>query len=183
MAGIGRFPEPSLTNAFMGCLGVHFSLSAEEVQKLRAIEDESERVEHLYEEIEDEYFSDHPERIAQSDKAWDAMHRTLADGKLSWDGGTYPLNHVVLGGELLYTESNFIMTLKTPEQVHDVAAALPHVTEAEFRRRYFAMDAANYGFPVNDEDFAYTWHWFQGVREFWLRAATEGRYVLFTADQ
>ena len=167
----------------MSCLGVHFSLSADEIQRLRAIEDESERVEHLHEVIEEEYFTNQPERKAESDKAWDAMHRTLSDGKLTWDGGKYPLNHVVLGGELLYTESDFIMTLKTPQQVRDVAAALPGVTEAEFRRRYFAIDAESYGCSLTEEDFGYTWNWFQGVRDFWLRAATEGRYILFTADQ
>ena len=167
----------------MGCLGVHFSLSTDEVQQLRSVEDESERVEYLHEVIEEEYFSNQPERKAESDKAWDAMHRALADGQLSWDGGAYPLNHVVLGGELLYTESDFIMVLKSPQQVRDVAAELPSITEDDFRRRYLAIDAASYGFPLTDEDFGYTWDWFQGVREFWLRAAAEGRYVLFTADQ
>ena len=167
----------------MSCLGVHFSLSDDEIQRLRGIESESERVEHLHEVIEEKYFSQHPERLAESDKAWDAMHRTLADGKLSWDGGEYPLNHVVLGGELLYTESDFIMVLKSPQQVRDVAAALPSITQDDFRRRYDAIDAASYSSPLSDEDFGYTWDWFQGVREFWLRAATEGRYILFTADQ
>ena len=83
----------------------------------------------------------------------------------------------------LYTESDFIMTLKSPQQVRDVAAALPQITEEEFRRRYFAIDAESYGCPLTEEDFGYTWDWFQGVRDFWLRAATEDRYVLFTADQ
>jgi hypothetical protein len=167
----------------MGCLGVHFSLSSEEVQQLLAITDESARVDHLREVIEHEYFDNHRERMAQSDKAWDAMHRVLTDGDLTWDGGDYPLNHVVLGGHLLYTGDDSIMVLKTPDKVRDVAAALPAVTEADFRSRYFAIDPESYGFPVDNQDFDYTWYWFQRVREFWLRAALEGRYVLFTADQ
>ena len=167
----------------MSCLGVHFSLSSEEVQQIRAIDDESERVDFLRETIEEEYFANQPDRKAESDKAWDAMHRTLADGELTWDGGEYPLNHVVLGGELLYTDDDFIMILKNPQQVRDVAKALPGVTEAEFRRRYFEIDPDSYGFPLSEEDFGYTWGWFQGVREFWLRAASESRYILFTADQ
>jgi len=167
----------------MGCLGVHFALSENEVAALRAIEDEQERLEHLQEVIEEDYFSNHEEYLAQSDKAWDAMHRTLADGRLTWDGGEYPLNHVVLGGELLYTESDYIMSLKTPQQVRDIAAALPGITESEFRRRYFAIHAGSYGVPLSEEDFGYTWDWFQGVRELYLRAAKEGRYVLFSADQ
>lgn len=167
----------------MGCLGVHFSLSPEEVRQIRAIDDESARVDYIHEVIEEEYFANQPERKAESDKSWDAMHRALSDGELTWDGGDYPLNHVVLGGELLYTDSDFIMVLKAPEQVRDVATALPGVTEAEFRRRYFGINPNSYGFPLSEQDFGYTWGWFQGVRDFWLRAASEGRNVLFTANQ
>ena len=75
------------------------------------------------------------------------------------------------------------MVLKTPQQVRDVAAVLPAISQSEFRRRYDAIDTDSYGDPLSDEDFGYTWDWFQGVREFWLRAAKEDRYVLFTADQ
>jgi len=167
----------------MGCLGIHVSLSRAEVEGLLAMTDESARVEHFHEVIEEEYFSNHPQRMAESDKAWDAMHRTLADGELTWDGGDYPLNHVVLGGELLYTGDDFIMVLKTPAQVQDVAAALTTLTEETFRTRYFAINAESYGCPLDEQDFEYTWEWFQEVREFWLNASSEGRFVLFTADQ
>lgn len=167
----------------MGCLGIHVSLSRGEVERLCAIADEAARVEHFHEVIEEEYFANHPQRMAESDKAWDAMHRTLADGELTWDGGNYPLNHVVLGGELLYTGDDFIMVLKTPDQVRDVAAALTTLTEDDFRTRYFAINAESYGCPLDEQDFGYTWEWFQEVRQFWIRAADEGRFVLFTADQ
>lgn len=167
----------------MGCLGVHFSLSLEEVQRLIDIEDESERVDFLHSVIEEEYFTNQPERKAGSDKAWDAMHRLLSDGELTYDGGEYPLNHVVLGGEPLCSDSDFIMVLKSQAQVRDVAAVLPGLTEDEFRRRYFDLDPDAYGCPLTDEDFQYTWENFQDVRTFWMRAASEGRYVLFTADQ
>jgi len=167
----------------MGCLGVHFSLSEDVVQTIRSIEDEAERAAWVREDLEDEYFDEHRDWLAPSAKAWDAMHRALADGQLAWGGGEYPLNHVVLGGEMMYTPSDYIMMLKTPQQVRDVAAALPAITEDDFRKRYFAIDAASYGCPLTDDDFGYTWDAFQRVRDFWLRAATEGRYVLFTADQ
>ena len=167
----------------MSCLGVHFSLSEDEVQHLYRLETECERLEYLQEVLEPEYFNNQPERKAESDKAWDAMHRTLAGGELKWEGGDYPLNHFVLCGEPLYSDSDYIVSLKTPEQVRDVAAVLPGITEAEFRTRYFAIPPTSYGFPLSESDFAYTWEWFQDVRDFWLRAAAEGRYVLFTADQ
>ena len=150
---------------------------------MRSLEDEQARIDHLQEVIEETYFSDYPDLKSESDKAWDAMHRALADGQLSWDGGKYPLNHTVLGGELLYTDSDYIMSLKTPQQVRDIAAALPAITEEDFRRRYFAIDAKSYGCPLSEEDFRYTWDWFQSVRDLYLRAAKEGRFVLFSADQ
>ena len=167
----------------MGCLGVHFALSEEEVQHLRSLPSERDRLDYVVEDLEESYFADHEECIAQSDKAWDAMHRALTDGQLSWDGGEYPLNHVVLAGELLYTETDFIMSLKSPEQVRDIAAALPAITEAEFRLRYFAIDPAACGCPVDEQEFAYTWDWFEHVRRLYTKAAAESRYVLFTADQ
>jgi len=167
----------------MSCLGVHFALTEKEATHLRSLPDDQSRLDHLQEEIEETYFGEHPDLKAECDKSWDAMHRVLADGQLTWDGGEYPLSHVVLAGEPLYSESDYIMSLKTPQQVRDIAAALPAVTEAEFRRRYFAIDAKSYGFPLSEEDFGYTWDWFQGVRDLHTRAAKEGRSVLFTADQ
>ena len=76
----------------MGCLGVHFSLSEEEVQDLQRVP-ECERPSYVREEMEEEYFANHPDRMAESDKAWVAMHRALTDGLLSRDGGEYPLVH------------------------------------------------------------------------------------------
>jgi hypothetical protein len=167
----------------MSCLGVHFALTEKEVAQLRSLKDEEARLEHLQEEIEEHYLGEETQFAAESDKSWDAMHRALTDGQLTWDGGTYPLKHTVLAGELLYTGSDYIMSLKTPQQVRDIAAALPAITEEDFRRRYFAIDARSYGSPLSDDDFNYTWESFQAVREFYTRAAQAGRFVLFTADQ
>lgn len=119
----------------------------------------------------------------ETDKAWDAIHRTLTDGEIDWDNGVYPLNHVILGGELLHTGDDYIMSLKTPAQVRDIAAALKVVTEEQFRKAYSRFDPSSYSFSVSEEDFVYTWSWFQSLCEFYYRAAEAGRYVLFTADQ
>jgi hypothetical protein len=167
----------------MSCLGVHFALTDTEVAYLRSLPGEADRITHLQEVIEEEYLEGDQEFAAQSVKAWDAMHRALADGHLTWDGGEYPLNHVVLAGELLYTESDYIMSLKTPAQVRDVAAAAALITESEFARRYLAIGAEEYGIPLSDEDREYTWENFQDVRDLYIRAAAAGRHVLFTADQ
>jgi hypothetical protein len=167
----------------MGCLGVHFALTEAEVGHLLSIEDAQERLDYLIDELEEKYFTDFEVYLAESDKAWDAMHRALTDGELAWDNGEYPLNHVVLGGELLYSGSDYIVSLKSPDQVRDIAAALPMVTEEGFRRGYYAIDPASYDHEITDEDFRYTWDWIQNVRRIYLKAASEGRYVLFTADQ
>lgn len=167
----------------MGCLGVHFAITAREVEQLRSIADERQRLDHMKEVVEVAYFESFPDFKAESDKAWDAIHRVLADGKLTWGGGAYPLNHAVLAGELLYTGSDYIMSLKRPEQVRDIAAALASIDEAQFRDRYFAIESSDYGFELSEEDFGYTWEWFQEVRDLYQRAADERRYVLFTADQ
>lgn len=167
----------------MACLGVHFALSEEEVVHLRSLPDNRTRLEYMQNEIEEFYFGEQPDWKAESDKSWDAMHRALSDGQLSWDGGDYPLNHTVLGGELLYTDSDYIMSLKTPSQVREIAARLPSISEGEFRSRYYSIDADSYGFPLSEVDFGYTWENFQDVRKFYTRAAAAGRFVLFTADQ
>lgn len=165
----------------MPCRGVHFALTDADVQSLRAI-DEKKRWEHLVNVIEEDYFSNYQEYLAQSDKSWDAMHRALAGGQMKWDGSEYPLDHVVFGGEFIAPESDYIMSLKSPEQVRDIAAALSAITEAEFRRRYDSINSCDYEEPLSDEDFDYTWSFFPEVRDLYLRAASEGRYVLFTVS-
>ncbi|MGQ0543367.1 MAG: YfbM family protein [Blastocatellia bacterium] len=167
----------------MSCLGVHFALSDEDVATIRAIENEQERLAYLQEEIEERYLAEPGTYAAESDKAWDAMHRALADGQLTLDGGTYPLNHAVLAGELLYTDNDYIMSLKSPAQVKDIATELEKITEESFQARYLAISPSEYGMELSDDDFLYTWEWFENVRQLYRRAAAEKLHVLFTADQ
>jgi hypothetical protein len=166
----------------LSCLGLHFALTEDHVSKLRSTEDESQRLEYV-QAIERELLSGEKLHAAESDKSWDALHRLLADGSLDWEGGTYPLNHVVLGGELLYTDDDYIMSLKRPEQVKDIADALSALDSDEFRDRYYRIDQDDYDAELSDDDLEYTWSWFTGIRDLYVRAAKDGRYVLFTADQ
>jgi hypothetical protein len=167
----------------MGCLGVHFALDEDTVNALKFQPSDTARLEYLEQEIEEVYLDDQKEWTAETDKAWDAIHRTLTDGKIAWDNGRFPLSHVILGGEVIYELDDYIMSLKTPVEVKEIAKALRALTEDEFRKRYFLIDPSDYCFPVNEEDFEYTWSWFQGVRELFSRAANADRYVLFTASQ
>jgi HEPN domain-containing protein len=111
------------------------------------------------------------------------MHRALTDGRLTWTGGSYPLDHVVLAGELLYTQGDYVMSLKSVAQVKDIAAALARLTREDFERRYRAIDPKEYGDPLTTEDCESTWEWLQRVRALYERAARAGRQVLFTVDQ
>ncbi len=165
----------------MAARGVHFALSETEVAALRAVGDEA-RLAHVSEKIEEPLFTSAKHYVSESDKAWDAMHRALTDGELTWDGGTYPLNHTVLAGEMLYANDDYILSLKTPGQVRDIAAALEKLTREDFRRRYDAINPLSYDGELDDEDFDYTWAWFTNVRDLYRRAAQDGRYVLFSVD-
>ena len=147
----------------MSCLGVHFALTESEAAKLKSFDNDSDRLDYLQCEIKETYFADHEEFIAQSDKAWDAMHRSLSDGQLSYTEGPHPLRLAVIGGDPIYAASDYIMSLKTPKQVVDVSLELSKISKEEFRKKYDAMDAEAYGCPKNEDDFEYTWEWLTGV--------------------
>jgi Domain of unknown function (DUF1877) len=167
----------------MSCLGVLFSLDEKEVNKLKTLKSDRDRLEYLQEEIEEIYFERYPDRVSELDKSWDALHRSLTDGKLEYTNGQYPLSHIILGGEILYFEGDYIMTLKTPEQVKQIAFEINNIDEKYLKNGYNKINVDDYGFPLTDDDFQYTWDWFDGSKEFWKLAADENRFVLFTADQ
>ncbi len=169
----------------MSCLGVLFSLSEQEVMKIKNLKTNEERRDFITNDIEEKYFDDFPERLAELDKSWDGLHRSLTDGKCDWNNGTYPLNHVILGGEMLYDEDDYIMVLKTPKQVREIAKAIQTLSKDDLRKGYnqIPVDDEEYAEFLSEEDFDYTWDWFEPTKKFWQLAAEEERYVLFTADQ
>jgi len=171
------------TNIDMACLGVLFSLDEKTVFKLKSFKSDEDRLEYLQEDIEETTMNNEPERFAEFDKSWDALHRSLTDGKFEWTNGTFPLNHVILGGQQIYHKNDYIMSLKTPEQVEKIAVAIEKISKEDLRKGYNNIDNKDYGFDLTDEDFEYTWTWFQDSLEFWKKAASEKRYVLFTVDQ
>lgn len=113
----------------MACLGVHFALTADQVKKLRRFRGDQERLEYLQGELKEQLVGS--EWAFETDKAWDAIHRSLTDGDLTYQNGAYPFSHVILGGEPLYYEDDYIMSLKTPDQVRDVANAIRGCHEGE----------------------------------------------------
>jgi len=131
----------------------------------------------MQDEIEQAWDEAH---LCQTDKAWDAIHRCLTDGTLNGDHA--PLGWCILRGEQLHQDASYIVSLIMPEQVQQVAEALRPLTKEWMRTRYFKIDPADYGTAgmLRDEDFEYTWDWFEGVRDYYLKAAAEGRWSIFT---
>jgi hypothetical protein len=116
----------------------------------------------------------------ETDKAWDAIHRCLTDGTLSY--GPTPSHKCVLGSGSLHEGDDYIVNLLEPDEVKQVILAIRDIDEPSFRRLYLAIDHDDYQFP-SDEDFEYTWSNFLELREFFEKAASHDRAVVFTVDQ
>jgi Domain of unknown function (DUF1877) len=164
----------------MACRGLFIAITDEELEELQTIEDEDERVEFTTAVLEERYFG--TPNACETDKAWDAMHRCFNDTAQVFDASA-PLNVTVLGGQPLSAGPNYIIVAKTPLQVRAVAEALDGIDQSEFRARYSRIDQDQYEHPLSDEDFEYTWQWFEDVRRFYQHVATTGRPVLFAVDQ
>ena len=163
----------------MSCLGGFRAITKEELEKLRAVSRE-DRVPDYLDEMDtvDTY---------DVDKSWDAMHRALCGSKLEFGDTPAPGCWVVLGGEVLRGnregEEDYLVVCKSPEQVRQVDRFLQGMTEEAFRKLYFSMDPEAYSYPMDEEDFEYTWAYLSDSRPFWRRAAEKGLWVLFDVDQ
>ncbi|HZE97608.1 MAG TPA: YfbM family protein [Planctomycetota bacterium] len=163
----------------MSCLGVHFALVDTEAQRLLAAAG-SDAVLTIIEELEEKW--DEP-WLFQTDKAWDALHRSLSNGTLYYDEGEYPLNRAILGGKHLYGGDDYVVAYVEPKEVKDVAAAMAAISEQELNSRYDAIDPDEYEGEHGGKDFEFAWGTFLNLREFFRKAAADGRSVVFTVDQ
>jgi hypothetical protein len=164
----------------MACRGVHFAITSDQLGSVLAASNDDGLMQ-VIERIEEAWDKEY---LAESDKAWDAIHRCLTDGTLLYDNGEYPLNHVICGGRQLHRGEEYIVSLVTPEQVGDVSRAIDPLTEDWMRERYFSLlKPDSYDGEIGDVDFGYTWTWFENVRDLYRKAAANGRGVIFTVDQ
>ena len=164
----------------MACRGVHFALTEEQYTKVCDCVSDDELIEFIQEEIEEEWDE---EWLRETDKAWDAIHRCLTDGKLERDNGTFPLNAVIMGGKQLHKGDDYIISLVTPEQVRSIAEALKSIDKARFRTGYEKIKQGDYDGEIDEEDFEYTWGWFNDLPSLYQKAAQNGRSILFSVDQ
>ena len=170
----------------MGCLGVHFAVEEAEVMKLKSFDDESERVEYFINDFEETHMArENKDWYQETDKAWDGIHRSLTDGRFRDGNGTYPLNCVILGGEDISVEDDYIIFVKSPSHVREIAAGLEGFTKQRLRKGYSQITEANcdWYLQVGENDFMYTWSWFEELCKFYQRAAAANKYVIFSASQ
>ena len=184
----------------MSCLGLHIALTAAQLQGLEALPHPQERIDHLEkltEPWDEEFFQ-------ETDKAWDAIHRCLGEfpPDTEWfyqvpprlgpyalpeNHGSYPLRWCILGGRRLVPDelpdkSNYFMRLIEPSEVIDIAKALPAIDKAWMREKYFHHCKGAWP-EYGENDFEYTWEWFQPLRAYFIRMAGNGRSIVFSADQ
>jgi hypothetical protein len=163
----------------MGCRGVLFALTTEQETALVATRDDPE-VRDFVHEVEAGWDEDW---LCEVDKSWDAMHRCLSDGTLRLRRPESPLELTILGGGHHYEGEEYVVAHVTAPDVARTAEALLTVERDWLRERYDAIDPDDYQGVKEDEDFEYTWAYFEEVREFYQRAAAAGRAVVFTVDQ
>ena len=172
----------------MACLGVFFAIDEKTVQTLKSM-DRASIVEYVQVEIEEVYFAEHGEQVAETNKAWDAIQRAFSESEcdVCVIKGVYPSNMIVLGGEILYGdkdgEEDYIISLKNPAQVADIYKFLSELSKSQFEKLYFEIDKEKYGFDVDEQDFENTWDWLSDTIGFWKNAADKKLSVIFTVDQ
>lgn len=155
--------------------GVLFAIDDEELAKLGDAKTDDE-VRAIVAGIEERW-----ENACELDKAWDAIHRALTDGKLALDNGREPLRFGVLGGAVLVEGEDVIVSVKAADEVHALAAALAAWDRGRFRAAYYKIDRSEYG-DLDEDDLEYCFAYFQSLVAFYREAAAEERAVVFAAD-
>jgi hypothetical protein len=160
----------------------HFAITPQEARRfLRAAEQGDGPVHDLIEQLMEEQ-RNQPLHV-EMDKAWEPIHRCLTDdtdgGDLDFEASPYPLALCILGDQQLLKEGHRTAALLTPEQVADVAAALAKITEHWLRARFFALPD-NQFHEIDEDNFGWTWAYFQDLPPLFVRALALGRAVLCT---
>lgn len=164
----------------MSCRGVHFALTNEQYEKLLSAKTDESVIEIIQEEIEEEWDE---EWLCETDKAWDAIHRCLTNGKLECNENEFPLNAVILCGKQLHKSDDYIISLVEPEKVSVASKALQDIDEDALKEAYKKIKQKDYDGELGEEDFEYTWEYFEELPELFSKAADSGRAVVFTVDQ
>jgi hypothetical protein len=155
--------------------GVLFAVDDDVLARLGDARDDAE-VQAIVDDLEERW---EPGFTCELDKSWDAIHRSLTDGGLSFGNGRPPLSLAVLGGHRLLDGDERIVTVKAPDEVHAIDAALRRWDRATLRQAYYRIPKQDYG-DLDEEDLDYTWAFFQKLVELYRAAARHERGVVFS---
>lgn len=155
--------------------GVLFAIDDEELGRLGEAGTDAD-VLRVVAEIEERW-----DQACELDKAWDAIHRALTDGKLALDNGRPPLSHAILGGTILVDSAEAIVSVKGPDEVAAIARALATWDPARFRAAYHQIDRGEYG-ELDEDDLTYCLAWFERLGPFYAEAARAERAVVLSVD-
>jgi hypothetical protein len=158
-------------------LGVLFAITDGDLRLLKVAGDDDAVMEHV-EAIEERWSQ---KWLAELDKAWEPIQRALDGGRLEFGPADAPAARAILGGELLTSGEDSIVTLVEPEDVPVVAAALAAIDREAFEAGYRTIDADAYP-ELGEDDLEYAWENFLDTRDLDAKAAAAGRAVIFTAD-
>ncbi len=161
----------------MSRLGMLYALNREEVEKLRSVPEE-ERYDYMLEEIEERLFG--TPRACELEKAWEGLQFCLGGGV--WQEENRLPTNIIFGGEFLVETEEEILTLKTPEEVRQIAAWLRENSLSDWINRHFWSITSPY-FLYRDEDgLEHVLGWSTDIPAFYETAAREGLAVIFTVD-
>ena len=166
----------------MACRGVFFALTQFQTSHLLALSSDRERLEYIQDDVEAAWDEAH---LLETDKAWDAIHRCLTDGTLTFAAHSSPLSKLILGGKHLNSDrTSYIVNLIEHEELHALSAVLRTVTREWMEDRYWRLKNTDYPQEfISEQDCQYTWDYFSAIPDFISRADQDGRSVIFTVDQ
>jgi hypothetical protein len=171
--------------------GYHFAVAPEEINQFLSLDDEfditdwaSQTLEGLWPPFEGTWDREDKAFVEGGYKDWNILLYCLTNGTYDPSGGTYPLNRCFFGGRLLVREGS-IVNLVMPEEVPDVAEALDKIDRQDFIERSMRLFPGEFDPDtwaegeeyLNDLYFRMT-----NLREFYHRAAQDGRAVVFYTD-
>ena len=83
---------------------------------------------------------------------------------------------------MLYDEYDGYITLKTPEQVKDIAKALEKLNKEDCEELYYKQEEKNVDPEADYDNFDELWEDIEHSVKFFKKAAADNRYVIFTVD-
>ncbi len=159
--------------------GVLFAIGDGDVAALLGADGHAEVVKYVKGTIQERWEKDF---VAETDKAWYAIHMCVA-GSAALDESEAPESRAIFGSATLTTEDDRTVAFTPADEVAATAAALAAIDRDALRAQYDLIDPETYAWAdLSDDDFKYTWVYFEAARNLWQKAADAGRAVIFTVD-